>query len=144
MGCGDKLKNTCGVKYNARCVYYDLVIPEWSDLHDQDCVTLEETTEDIYNTLDDIKEDLDLSDLGNNCIDYEEEEVGNIKPKEAFLALETKICEVQEALNNVDSCCIDMESIDTACLVDECGDGITTPEELLQIIINEICILKNQ
>ena len=52
--CGNKIKHTCAEKNYATCVYYELEVPDFSSLVGEDCITLEETTEDQYNILADI------------------------------------------------------------------------------------------
>lgn len=142
----NKIKDTCGIKYNARCVYYDDYIPLYSSLLDEECITLEETTADIYHILDDIKSEIDLTELGESCITYETEEVGVIKVKEALKTHETEICLLKEALEDLSStdCCTDITGwgIDTKCLEDECGTGFNSLENLIQAMINKLCDLE--
>lgn len=146
MGCGDKIKHTCGTRINSRCVSYDGYIPEDSDLNGEDCITIEETTEDLYKTTDNITNSIDLSDLGDECIEYEEEE-GIITVKEALKKHEEEICNLK---NNITSgsgntdCCIDVNTIDTSCLEDLCGTGFSTPNDLIQTLIRKICELESR
>lgn len=143
MSCGEnKRKHNCGSRKNqAVCVFYEGYIPEYSDLNDSDCIVLEETTEDLYNIIDDLKEDLNLEDLGNTCIDYDEEDNGNIKVKEALKKHEELICDLQEELDGITNQELDISSwnIDTKCLEDECGTGFNNLKDLIQIIINKLC-----
>ena len=141
MSCKNKLKYTCGTKNNARCTFYDAYIPEDSELIDEECVTIEETTEDTYKRIDTINEELDLSDLGNNCIEYNEEEAGVIKTKEALLTLETELCTLKETIEEEESN-IDISTLDTKCLVDECGTGFSNANDLLQALIDKVCELE--
>lgn len=141
MGCKDTdRKHTCGTKLNARCTYYDKVIPECSDLSASDCVTIEETTEDTYKMVCELKDGDDLTALGDACIDYEEAIVGEIKVKEALEKHEELICALQ-AVNDAGDCPIDIScmNLDTSCLEDSCGTGFSTLEALLQNMINTIC-----
>ena len=49
------LKYNCGDKrQNARCVLYEGYIPNYSKLLDEDCITLEETTEELYKNQEEI------------------------------------------------------------------------------------------
>lgn len=135
----NKLKYNCGTKHNARCVFYDGNIPAFSDL--KDCITLEETTEEIYEHVQEIEDSIDLSELGKKCIDYSEfQKEKDLKVKEAFLAIESEICLLKE---QDDDCCIDIEKLDLKCLVDPCDNPINNQTQLMQIIIDQICELKN-
>ena len=67
MTCGNKIKNTCGKKVFAECVYYEGDKPEWSEL--DDCSVIEETTEEIYNKLTEILNLIDVSDFESDCED---------------------------------------------------------------------------
>lgn len=145
MGCRtNKLKYNCGTRLNARCVFYDGYIPEDSPLSEEECVVLEETTVDLYEITDDIKEQIDLSELPDECIDYNEEEVGNVKVNEAIIQHQKEICEIKDLLEGLDpnTPSIDLEQIDTECLVDVCENGFNSPEELIQAIITKLCELE--
>lgn len=136
----NKLKYNCGVKHNARCVFYDGTIPEFSEL--EDCVTIEETTEELYEHVQEIEDSIDLSELGKNCIDYSEfQKEKDLKVKEAFQTLEKEICLLIE--KEEDGCCIDIEKLDLKCLVDPCNNIINNQTQLMQVIIDQLCELKN-
>ncbi|MCA9749280.1 MAG: hypothetical protein KC414_09245 [Romboutsia sp.] len=137
--CKTKRKHTCGKKIQAVCTYYESYIPESSELHDSDCKTIEETTEDLYHITEDIKDNINLEDLGSDCLDYEEEEVGKIKVREVLKKHEEEICLLKESVGDTDGINFDISDIDTACLVDECGTGFSDLKSLLQAMINKIC-----
>lgn len=138
----DKPKCNCGKKQNARCVYYEGYLPEFSEL--DDCVTLEETTEEIYENLEEIKDSIDLSKLGKECIDYSEfQEDDKLKVREAMLTFEKEICELKNTTAD-NSCCIDLSKLDFKCLVDPCNNTIDTQLKLIQIMINKICELQQR
>lgn len=61
MGCEGKIKTRCGKKQYSSCILYELELPEFSEL--TDCVTIEETTEELYNLVGGIKDDLNLVEL---------------------------------------------------------------------------------
>lgn len=135
----NKLKYNCGTRHNARCVSYDGNLPEFSEL--EDCVTIEETTEELYDNLQEIKDSIDLSELGKKCINYSDyKKDKDLKVKEAFLAIENQICLLKE--NNENDCCIDIEKLDLKCLVDPCDNPINNQTQLIQIMINQMCELK--
>ena len=139
--CGqDKRKFHCGQRLNSVCVFYDGYIPEDSDLSGEECITVEETIDDLYHMIDDIKENIDLSDLGDKCIDYDEEEPGKIKVKEALIKFEELICELKENSSTTTVNGIDLSKIDPKCLINECQANFTSVEQLLQAIIDKLCI----
>lgn len=133
MGC-TKVKNTCLDKYYATCVYYELDLPEISQL--QDCVTLEETTQELYSFIEELKSELDFSQLETNCGDLTE-----LSLKEILVAQQNKICELEQELgeqpNLLDTPLTDCD-IDLQGLVDVCGEQPETVCDLLKIIVNQI------
>lgn len=64
MSCNDKLKQRC-TKTEANCTMYRTELPSFSEL--TDCVTIEETTEELYNLVSEIKENVDLTNLTYDC-----------------------------------------------------------------------------
>src|SRR5690606_13744263 len=120
MSCTGKIKNTCGSsKTYAPCVYYELDLPDFSTI-EEDCVTLEDTTSEIYNLIKDIREQLDLSDLGGDCLTYTLDSENRIVVKNALLKIEEKYCELEAkvvALENTNICdtpindCIDLGTL---------------------------------
>lgn len=139
----NKIKCNCGTHQNARCVYYDAYLPKYSKL-DEDCVNIDETTGELYENQEKILDSIDLVKLGKECIDYSEfQENDSLKVKEAFLTFEKEICELKNKKNE-DSCCIDLSKIDFKCLSDPCNNEITSLKNLLQVLINEVCNLKNK
>lgn len=145
MTCISKRKHNCGTNINATCVIYEGYLPEDSELLDEGCVVIEETTEELYKMVEEIEDNIDLSDLGNSCIDYEEEEVGEIKVKEALVKFEEEICDIKDQLENLpsDTTGINVDNIDTSCLVDPCGTGLNSPDDILQAIITKLCELQD-
>lgn len=144
MGCRDnKLKYNCGSsKQNARCTFYEGDLPEFSKL--EDCVTIEETTEEIYEKVQEIKDSLDLSDLGKDCLDYSEFQQGKeLQINEVLMTFENEICDLKEKKPD-GSTSVDISKLDLDCLVDPCNNIIDTQQKLIQLLINEICDLKAQ
>ena len=149
----NKPKHNCGIRTPATCVFYNLELPEISKLKVlEDCITIEETTEDIYNILDFIIDDIDTSELGKKCLDYKKSK-NKYRPdkeiilvKDVLLKLEDVICELKDKDSNncdtIDKCFVD--KLDFKCLIDPCNDNINSLSQLLQILINEICDLKQQ
>lgn len=134
----NKIKHTCGSKNYSTCIDYEGTVNVDSELDDNSCLTIEETTQDIYNQL----ENLDLSALGELCLDYVTVEGKNIV-KNVLLKHEEKICELEARvleLETTDIC----NKVITACnldfgdLVTACGDQPTTLAEVLQIILTQL------
>lgn len=147
MGCGDKPKYTCGDRRsNARCVFYDIPVPTYSKLVEEDCLTVEETTEDIYKLISWIKESVDLTGVSFNELEVEEVSDSYIKNNHRVLLKEviTKlISELYNLKNKVDEKDPERMDLDYKCLVSSCGDPISTTEQLLQTLIDEVCNLKS-
>ena len=138
--CNQKIKATCGVTNFATCIYYESTINTDSELDDNTCLTIEETTQDIYNQL----ENLDLSALGDLCLSYTTVGGKNIV-KNVLLKFEEKICELSEKVNLLETTDICNKSI-TSCNLDlscldllPCDTPINTLGDLLQAMINKIC-----
>ena len=68
QSCQSKVKHTCtgSIQY-ALCTSYETELPEFSEL---ECPSIEETTEELYNLVGEIKEQTDLSELGEKCLEY--------------------------------------------------------------------------
>ena len=134
--CGNKVKHTCSEKNYATCVYYELEVPDFSSLVNQDCITLEETTEDQYNILDGIKSEIDLSALGQDCINY------GINPKtvkSVLLKYEQEICDLKDRVNTLETTAIcDMNITDCGLTLPDnpCGGTFSTLGELLGYLLD--------
>lgn len=119
---------------------YDGELPEWSELNDEICVTIEETTEELYNQVADIKESLDTSNLGGSCLQYPNNE--DIKQKDANLVFEKTLCDLLEIVkdntNSVLACNLNYEG-----LVEECEDVPKNFCQFAQFILDELKKLKN-
>lgn len=140
----DKRKYNCGsIKQNARCVYYSEELPDYSKLKDT-CVTLEDTTKELYENQDKILKQIDLSELGKSCIDYTpyKKKSDILELKEALLAMEKEICALKNALNGKDGLNgvgFDMSGLDLKCFGDKCSGGVGSLKDLLQKLIDEHC-----
>jgi hypothetical protein len=137
--CGNKIKNMCGEKTYATCTYYELEVPTFSSLVGQDCITIEETTEDLYDLVSGIKSEIDLSALGDLCLTYVQEDNKNIV-KNVLIKYEEEICSLKqrvEYLENEAICDkIITECLDLSGLVDQCNSPINTLGELLQYLLD--------
>ena len=134
--CGSKIKHTCSEKNYATCVYYELEVPTFSNLVNQDCVTLEETTEDQYNILLDIKSEIDLSALGQSCIDY------GIEPKivkSVLLKYEQEICDLKDKVATLETtavCDLNITECGLNLPDNPCGGTFSTLGELLGYLLD--------
>lgn len=140
MGCctDNQKKFNCGKKTEASCVFYKGYIPEYSEL--DSCVTIEETTEELYRNQENILKSIDTSELGDDCLDYAKTEVEGksvILVKDVLRVLEEKVCDLMDTKEVDDSLQLDFK-----CLVSPCGSEIESLKDLLQVLINEICALK--
>jgi len=88
--CNSKIRHTCGSTTYAVCANYEGIVNSQSELSEESCLNLEETTSDIYNQLETILDNSDLSALGEQCLTYVEVE-GKIFVKNALLKMEEEI-----------------------------------------------------
>ena len=141
MNCNKKISNTCGTKNYATCIYYELELPDFSLIEDE-CVTLEDTTQDIYNLITDIRGQIDLSDLGDDCLTYTLDSENRKVIKNVLIKIEEKVCELSDRVNTLEMTSIcDMPisgcDFDLGTLADQCANQPSTLKELLQILINQ-------
>lgn len=66
MGNCTKIKHTCNGEQYATCVHYEVALPNFSQL--TDCVSIEETTEELYSLVGEIREQINLSTLEADCL----------------------------------------------------------------------------
>ena len=144
-----KPKHTCGDRSsNARCVFYDLNIPSFSKLSDSECVTVEETTSDLYNLVAWLRESINIENLDIRDLDLQSVLDSYEPTKQRYLVkdvLEGIISQVDDIKKLAES--NDTNSgleLDFKCLVSSCGAPITSLKDLLQALIDEVCNLKNQ
>lgn len=139
--CGNKIKNMCGEKTYATCTYYELEVPTFSTLLDQDCITIEETTADLYLAVGGIKSEIDLSSLGNSCLTYVQEGGHNVV-RNVLLKYEQEICDLKSRVTYLENeaICdkIITECVDLTGIVDACNTQISTLGELLQYLVDNI------
>ena len=83
----NKVKNTCAASTYAECVTYEGEVNENSTLKTHCALSIEETTQDIYTQL----EEINLSELGNTCLEYILNEEDKIIVKNVLLKFEEKI-----------------------------------------------------
>jgi len=115
MSCnGTSIKNTCGTKQYATCVYYEESVPAFSSLVETECITLEDTTLDIYSILEDLKDVLNVTSLSAGCLTYpttpsllqvltvHQQEICDLKSYNATLntTIETMQQQIEDLQNN--------------------------------------------
>ena len=141
QSCQSKVKHTCtgSIQY-ALCTSYETELPEFSEL---ECPSIEETTEELYNLVGEIKEQTDLSELGEKCLEYLLDENDKIVVKNVLLKFEEEICNLKEKVNLLETTDICNKSIvpcslDFGDLVDTCGNQPITLAETLQLILDNL------
>lgn len=77
MACNDKISNLCGNKTYAACVDYEGTVNSQSELINDECLSIEETTQDIYNQLEDLS-----NRVGGNPVIGTVVSVNNVDPDE--------------------------------------------------------------
>ena len=137
----NKIKHTCGSIVFAGCTSYEGILPEFSEL---ECPSIEETTEELYNLVGEIKEETDLKDLGERCLEYVETEEGKIIVKNVLLKHEDEICLLKSRVKQLEDrqlCDFPISScgIDLKCLSLPCDTSITNLGQLLDAMITKIC-----
>lgn len=142
MSCKDKISNICVDPTLATCVDYEGPLGANTKIVD-DCVNQHDVNEDLYIITDEIIDGLDTSTLGELCLTYPLTD-GKVTPKSVFETHEIKICELDsrvDTLENFDYSTLNITGfdLDFKCLVDACGDPITTLGQLLQIMIDKDC-----
>lgn len=66
--CHDKIKLKCGTKNFAPCVEYQSYVSPKTKLTQTTCLSLEDTTKDLYQLIDEIKAESDLSGITSTCL----------------------------------------------------------------------------
>ena len=140
MGCGKyDISSTCGDRYYATCTFYQTELPEWSELKDQNCVTIEETTEELYEAVTEIKDQLDNSELSGGCIMYIE---ANPPQNKINNAVHEKLCEIVQQLEDFGSPSngVFCPNLNYGDLVDpnDCDGKPTTWCEFAQFVLNQL------
>jgi len=141
----NKIENTCtGNRNFATCIEYEGTTNEQSILKDDCSLNLEETTQDIYNQL----EEIDLTLLGD-CLEYEETDDGKIIVKNVLLKHEEEICALKDRVDEIENmaiCDYPISScgLDLYCLSLPCDNSILTIKDLFQALINKVCELESK
>ena len=147
MSCSNyKYSDTCGESIFAPCVYVEQTFPAISSLSDESCTDLDSVISDLYTLVN--KSYVDMSSYDKGCLDYSPIADADIKPINVLNKLTEEICDLKplEGLLNTDGTLKDIPEFDISklqlcCLApDPCDVTPTTLEQLLQIIINKVCL----
>lgn len=137
--CLNKVKFSCGDQKNyAECIIYDDIVNSNSSLEEGNCNTVSEALVDIYEQLDVIDENSDLSALGNDCLTFADKKI-----KTVLLKYEQEICLLKEKITELETtelCSRDITQcgINLTGLVDPCDAPIQTLGQLLQFLVDNI------
>ena len=121
--CKLDLSDGCFSRNSAKCVDYEGILSEYSELDpESNCLDVEEVIEDLSNIVDDIKDAIDVSEQGC-CITYtpSNEEVGLVI-KDVTSAHEGMICDLVDRVDKLEENCKGGGSCQSS--VDECGNAI--------------------
>ena len=143
--CGNKVKHTCGTTNYSTCIHWEGDVNPQSELVDNTCLDQELVDQDQYNQLENIWNEIDLSELSSDCLDYLKDDNDKIIVKNVLLKHEEKICELEEKIKilettdicnkSIASCNLDLSCLDLL----PCDTPINTLGDLLQSMINKIC-----
>ena len=93
INCNDKIKQRCKKVFSA-CTMYEKDLPEFSSL--TDCISIEDTTEELYELVGEIREDLNYENIDFECLT----EPSEINTNSLFQLLITKICELESTITS--------------------------------------------
>ena len=141
--CNQSIKYTCTGNTNyATCIEFEGEVNSNSEYTSDDCLSVEETTQDQYNQLENIWDEIDLSELGEQCLDYLTNEEDKIVVKNVLLKFEEEICQLKEKINTLENtavCDLDISQCDIEWgnLTDACGEQPQTLKEAIQLLVNQ-------
>lgn len=92
--CINKIKNKCGTILYSECVSYEEAIPEFSNLFEEGCLNISETTGDIYTLIGEMKEEINLTDLEGSCITFTEPKTVTTVVTQLY----NKMCELEATI----------------------------------------------
>lgn len=94
--CENKVKQNCGTVVYGSCVRYEKEVNTQSELDGLSCISIEETTQDIYNQLSIILGKLDMSSIENDCIVFSEPRT----PISVIKQLLDKLCSLESIVSS--------------------------------------------
>lgn len=144
MNCSQhKRKHECLGKTPAACVLYQGKLPDYSKLKEETCVVTEETTEELYDLVTELRELINLDKFEKKCLELTPEGE-KLKLHEILNGIVDKLCKVEERLKDLagdtpnKQLNFDISKIDTSTLVDACGEPITTLEQLFTALLKKV------
>lgn len=144
MGCKQKIKHTCGNKVPSTCVFYDKQVPEFSNLNEESCIVIEETTEDLYKLIESIKLSTDLGNFDKGCLDIQKvkdpyDKKDKFLIKDILTALKNKVCSDSSSSSDLQNIEFILENLDYKCLVLPCDTKPKNLFQFFQLIIDKLC-----
>lgn len=136
----NKIEQTCATPTFATCVSYEGEVNEVSPLSDDCSISTEEALQDIYTQL----EEINLSELGETCLNYVETDEGRIIVKNVLLKLGEEICLLKEevlTLKNRQLCDLPIGECVTSldCLELPCEVNIITLGDWMNAVTAKLC-----
>ncbi len=145
MGCNNyKFNDTCGQSVFATCVDVEITFPTVSNLNGETCSDLDSVIQDLYELVDESY--VDMSTYAKGCLDYSPTADADITPIQVLNKLTSELCTIKTAVNSLPTPIADIPTFNISnltlgCLVpDPCGATPANLEELLQTIINKLCV----
>lgn len=136
-----QIKATCtGETTYAVCTKYESSVNEDSKLKNIECKSIEETTEDIYEQI----ENFNTSLLGEGSINYVLTTDNKIIIKNVIKSFEDEITLLKQKVDSLENrqfCDIPISScnINLSCLSLPCEQEILTVEDLFNALIQKVC-----
>ena len=95
--CESSPHRACGADVEAGCVTLQgMNPPQWSKYHRDRCLSLELVIQELYDAVTEIKDSIDVSDLGfqcDSCLDYGVSDSDKLTVGRILYAMEQKLCE---------------------------------------------------
>ena len=137
-----KIKYGCEAAF-ATCLVTEVTPNPQSSLVSEQCISQEQFNEDVYEQLETIQTNSDLTELIEQCLDYVLVG-GKLFVKNALLKQGEEICALKEEIEILKTTAIFDKSLvgsglDLDCLTDACSNEITTYGELFQALITKSC-----
>ena len=137
-----KIKYGCDTSY-ATCIIVESTPNPQSSLLDVECISQQDFNEDVYEQLENIQTNSDLTELIEQCLDYVLVG-GKLFVKNALLKQSEEICALKaeiETLKNRQLCDTPITEClaDFDCLVGECDNSILTLKDWMIAVQTKIC-----
>lgn len=136
----NKVINTCDGMKPAMCTEFEGTTNKESKIKNDCPLSIEDTTQDIYNQLGEIT---DLTKLGKECLEYDLTEDGRLVVLNVLLKLEEEVCTLKTKVKEVETVRICEQSIvgcelDFGTLTNVCNTQPQTLKQILQLILDNI------